>query len=112
MGGSFFDSVPAGDAHVLKSVIHDWDDEQSVAILRTCHAAASDHGVLLLVEQLVDQAPDPMRTAFSDINMLVMPGGGERTTDEYAALMAAAGWSFTRAVPTGTDVFLIEAVRN
>lgn len=110
VGGSFFDSVPPADAYVLKSVIHDWDDEESVAILRTCRSAAGPDGVLVLVEQLVDQAPDPVRTAFSDINMMVMPGGGERTTEEYAALLAAAGWTFTRAVPTGTDSFVLEAM--
>ena len=110
VGGSFFDGVPAGaDAYVLKSIIHDWDDESSGAILRRCREAADDAATLLLVEQLVDQAPDRVRTALSDINMLVMPGGQERTTNEYAALLAAAGWRLTRTVSTATDSFVIEA---
>ena len=68
------------------------------------------HGRLLLVEQLLDESPDPVRTAFSDLTMLIMAGGQERTTDEYLALLTAAGFDLTRTVSTGSDVFLIEAV--
>ena len=111
VGGSFFDAVPdGGDAYLLKSVIHDWPDAESVEILRTCRRAMPAHGRLLLVEQLLDGSPDPVRTAFSDLTMLVMAGGQERTTDEYHSLLAAAGFDLTRTVPTGSDVFMIEAV--
>lgn len=67
------------------------------------------HGRLLLVEQLLDESPDPVRTAFSDLTMLVMAGGQERTTEEYRSLLAAAGFDLTRTVTTGTDAFIIEA---
>jgi hypothetical protein len=67
-------------------------------------------GVVLIVEQLLDLAPDPVRTAFSDLNMLVAPGGRERELAEYGSLLTAAGFTLGRAVPTGTDVFVIEAL--
>ncbi|MFD7155854.1 methyltransferase [Kribbella sp. NPDC059898] len=66
-------------------------------------------GRLLILEQLLDQAPDPVRTAFTDLNMLVMTGGLERTTAEYAALLAAAGLRLTQTIPTSSDVFVLEA---
>ena len=110
VGGSFFASVPeGGDAYLLKSVIHDWPDAESVEILRTCRRSMPTHGRLLLLEQLLDKSPDPVRTAFSDLTMLVMAGGQERTTDEYRSLLAAAGFDLARTVTTGTDVFIIEA---
>jgi hypothetical protein len=109
VGGSFFDSVPRGDALVLKSVIHDWADAESIEILRVCRRSIPDDGRVLLVEQLLDRSPDPVRTAFSDLNMLVMTGGRERTTDEYRALLAAAELDLTDIVPTASQAFIIEA---
>ncbi|HLM04475.1 MAG TPA: methyltransferase [Blastococcus sp.] len=110
VGGDFFAGVPeGGDAYLLKAVIHDWPDEESVAILRSCRRAMAPTGTLLLVEQLLDQAPDPAVTAFSDLNMLVSPGGRERELAEYGRLLSAAGFRLVGAVPTGTDVFVIEA---
>ena len=110
VGGSFFASVPeGGDAYLLKSVIHDWPDAESVEILRTCRRSMPTHGRLLLLEQLLDKSPDPVRTAFSDLTMLVMAAGQERTTDEYRSLLAAAGFDLARTVTTVTDVFIIEA---
>jgi hypothetical protein len=111
IGGTFFDSVPdGGDAYLLKSVLHDWPDAAAIEILRTCRRSIPASGRLLLVEQLLDESPDPVRTALSDLTMLVMAGGQERTTDEYRWLLGAAGFDFTRTVATGGDAFIIEAV--
>jgi len=111
VGGDFFESVPEGcDAYLLKAVLHDWPNEECVAILRSCRRAMAPGGVVLLIEQVLDLAPDPVRTAFSDLNMLVAPGGRERELAEYGSLLTAAGFSLGRAVPTGTDVFVIEAL--
>ncbi len=110
-GGSFFEAVPGGaDAYLMKAVIHDWADPQAVDILRVCRRAVPDHGVLLLIEQLLGEGPEPARTSFSDLNMLVGPGGQERTRDEYRGLLEAAGFSLVAATGTGTAIFVIEAV--
>ncbi|TCC42096.1 methyltransferase [Kribbella speibonae] len=108
-GGNFLEAVPEGSLHLLKSVLHDWTDAEAIEILRNCRRAMPADGRLLILEQLLDQAPDPVRTAFTDLNMLVMTGGRERTTDEYRSLLAAAGLTLLRTIPTASDMFVIEA---
>jgi hypothetical protein len=110
VGGDFFAGVPeGGDAYLLKSIVHDWPDDDAVRLLRSCRSAMREDAVLLLVERLLGEGPDPVGTAFSDLNMLVGPGGRERDRDGYARLLEAAGLRLDRAVPTGTDVFVLEA---
>jgi hypothetical protein len=110
VGGDFFEAVPEGaDAYLLKAVIHDWDDREAVAILSTVRRAMPPGGVVLLIEQLLEEGPDPLRTALSDLNMLVAPGGRERTRGQYAALLAEAGLRLHDVLPTRTDVFVLEA---
>ena len=74
VGGSFFESVPAGgDAYILKYVVHDWDDERSVVILRRCREAMVPGTVLLLVEQVVPEqleaGPEARRVTRLDLDM-------------------------------------------
>ncbi|HEY3560111.1 MAG TPA: methyltransferase [Kribbella sp.] len=110
VGGNFFEEVPEGSLHLLKSVLHDWADPEAIAILRTVRRAMPADGRLLILEHLLDQAPDPVRTAFTDLNMLVMTGGQERTTDEYRTLLAAADLQLHQTIPTSSDLFAIEAI--
>jgi hypothetical protein len=114
-GGSFFDRVPAGaDAYLLKYVVHDWDDVQAAAILAVCRRDMSEDAALLLVERIL---PGPgagdrgarQDTALADLNMLVGPGGEERTIGEFEALLDGAGLSVTRVVPTAREISVIEA---
>jgi hypothetical protein len=110
VGGDFFAAVPpGGDVYLLKAVIHDWPDSESVQILSNVRKVLPDDGVLILVEQLLDEGPDSARTAFSDLNMLVAPGGRERTRQEYAALFERAGLVLAEVIPTASDVFLVVA---
>jgi hypothetical protein len=110
--GNFFESVPmGGDSHILKWIIHDWDDEKSVAILQNCHRALPENGKLILVEAVVPEGPEPHFSKFIDLNMLVMTGGRERTEDEFRALYEAAGFRLTRVVPTESPFSVIEGVR-
>jgi O-methyltransferase len=106
VGGSFFESVPrGGDAYVLKSVIHDWGDEESIAILRACAAALDGDACVLLVERdLGDEA-----SAWLDLQMLVMLCGRERTEDEYAGLFRAAGLEPSGVTPVGAGLAVYEA---
>jgi O-methyltransferase/methyltransferase family protein len=110
VAGSFFDSVPeGGDAYVLKWIIHDWEDEESVAILSTCRAAMGPDAVVLLIERDLGPPNENAVAKLADLNMFVMPGGRERTLDEYAALFDRAGLQFTAAHPTTTGHLVIEA---
>lgn len=106
VGGSFFEAVPrGGDAYVLKWIIHDWGDDEAVAILRTCAAALDgDAHVLLIERDLTDPA-----TSWLDLQMLVMLGGRERTEDEYEALFRAAGLEPAGATPIGAGLTVFEA---
>jgi hypothetical protein len=110
VGGSFFESVPAGaDAYVLKMIIHDWEDPEATAILRNCRAAMGG-GTILVIERIVGPPNEDPATAFSDLNMLVGPGGRERTREEFDRLFARADLTLTRSTPTGAGHHVIEAV--
>ena len=113
VSGNFFEAVPTGgDAHVLKWIIHDWDDEKSIAILKNCHRSLPENGKLILVEAVVPSGSEPHFSKFIDLNMLVMTGGRERTEGEFRALYDAAGFRLTRIVPTESPFSVIEGVRG
>jgi hypothetical protein len=106
--GSFFESVPdGGDAYLLKWIIHDWEDAEATAILRTIRQRNS---TVLVIERLVGPPNENAEAAFSDLNMLVGPGGRERTLDEFAALFDAAGYRLAGATPTDGPLTVIEGV--
>jgi 16S RNA G1207 methylase RsmC len=111
--GDFFDSVPSGgDVYIVKWIIHDWDDEQSVSILKNCHRAMAENGRLLLVEAVVPDGSEPHFSKYMDLNMLIMTGGRERTEDEYRTLLEASGFKLTRIVPTKSPMSIIEGERG
>jgi len=110
VSGSFFEAVPpGGDAYVLKAIIHDWEDEESVAILRACRDAIAPGGALLVVERLLGEPNERPEAKFSDVNMMVAPGGRERTLEEYGALFEAAGFRLVGETPTSSGRSVIEA---
>ncbi|MBI3801360.1 MAG: methyltransferase [Deltaproteobacteria bacterium] len=112
VAGDAFTSVPSGgDAYLLKWIIHDWDEEHSVAILKNCHRAMAEQGKLLLVEARVPPGNTPSFHKFMDLNMLVMTGGRERTEVEYQALLEAAGFRLTRTIPTPSEMDVMEGAR-
>jgi predicted O-methyltransferase YrrM len=108
VGGDFFESVPAGDAHVLKHILHDWDDEHCVAILRSARNATVQGGTLLVIEEALPPGNAPSPGKILDLFMLVV-GGRERTQVEYGALFEQAGYELTRIIPTAMPLHVIEA---
>jgi hypothetical protein len=109
--GSFFERVPAGgDVYLLKSILHNWDDARSVAILGHCRSVMRPDSKLLIVERVVPEGNEPSEAKLFDINMLVMLGGLERTPSEYRAILGDAGFELTRVVPTTTLVSVLEGV--
>jgi hypothetical protein len=107
--GSFFVAVPSGaDACLMRHIIHDWDDDQSTAILKNCRQALGKRGKLLVVEGVVPPGNEPSVSKFFDLAMMVLPGGMERTAEEYRRRYEAAGFRLSRIVPTRTWVSVIE----
>ena len=106
----FFEVVPGGaDAHVLKTVVHDWSDEDSLRLLKRCRSAIAVDGRMLVLEVVVPEGSGPDFSHLMDLNMLVMLGGMERTAREYESLLARAGFRLTRIVPTASPFSVIEA---
>jgi hypothetical protein len=111
VGGSFLESVPKGaDAYFMKHIIHDWDDDRCLRLLRNCHAAMPAHAKLLVSEKVLPEANDAPHTRILDLVMMLhTPGGRERTEAEYRALFEKAGFRLTRAIPTQVDNWIVEA---
>lgn len=111
VSGDFFAEVPAADAYILKHIIHDWDDERSIMILRTIHRAMNGDGKVLLAEMVIPNGNDPHPGKMLDLEMLTSPGGLERTAEEYENLFERAGFRLNRIVPTASPFSVIEAVK-
>ena len=112
IAGNFFESVPEGaDAITMKWIIHDWDDDQSITIMKNCARALPENGRLILVEAVVPPGDEMHFAKFIDLNMLVMTGGKERTAEEFRELYEAAGCKLTRVVATESPFSVIEGVK-
>jgi O-methyltransferase domain/Dimerisation domain len=102
VGGSFFERVPEGaDAYVMRVVIHDWEDDEAIAILKVCRRAMRESAKLLLIERVVGPPGENPTAKFSDLNMLVLPGGRERTDEEFSELFAKSGFELTQTFSAG-----------
>jgi hypothetical protein len=112
LSGSFFESVPAGhDAYLLSHIIHDWDDGENATILKNVREAMNPDGKLLIVEMVLPEGDAPHMGKMLDMMMMLVPGGEERTSAEYAELLEPNGFRLNRVVPTDSAVSVVEAVR-
>ena len=110
VGGDFFKSVPAGaDAYTLRWIIHDWPDAESITIMTAIRKAMKPAGRLIVIEEIVPETPELTWAKWLDLQMLVGPGGQERTATEYRALFAKAGFELERIIPTDAGSALIIA---
>jgi len=110
IAGDFFTSVPeGGDAYIMKWIIHDWDDEKSITILKNCRKQMGPGNRLILVDCVVPETAEPHFSKFIDMNMLVMTGGKERTEAEFSKLLADSGFKLLRVIPTDQPFSVIEA---
>ena len=107
----FFREVPSGcRAYLMKNVIHDWDDVKARDILVNCRRAIGANGVILLVEWNLSEANLPSTGKLSDLIMLVLAGGKERTVEEYRGLLTSSGFRLNRVIPTAVELAIFEAV--
>ena len=111
VSGDFFEHVtPGAGAYIVKHIIHDWDDDSARKILAAIRRAMPKNGKLLIAEMILPGMNEPGFAKLLDIEMLLIPGGRERTVDEYRALLGSAGLELTRVVGTRSPVSVIEAV--
>jgi len=110
VGGDFFEEVPPGDGYILAQIVHDWDDQRSLRILKTCRRAIAPGGKLLIVELVVAPGNQADFSKLLDLHMLAMAGGRERTEAEYRALLAEASFELTHVAPTPAGASVIEAL--
>jgi ubiquinone/menaquinone biosynthesis C-methylase UbiE len=112
VGGDFLEAVPeGGDVYIVSHCIHNWDERSCVRILANCRRAMLPRGRLLIVEAVLSAGDEPDPAKILDLAMLVVPGGAERTEDEYRSLLEKSGFRLTRVIPTRTpSASIIEAI--
>ena len=109
-GGDFFSSVlPDGDVYLLKSVLHNWNDEAAERLLQSCRRSMRPDARLLIAERLVPTDNASSEAQLFDINMLVIVGGQERTETEYRRVLERSGFALARVIATKSPLSLIEA---
>jgi hypothetical protein len=109
--GDMFSSVPAGfDAYIMKHIIHDWPDALCIQLLKACRKAVNANGRLLVVDSVIQPGNDSSPGKFLDLQMLIFPGGCERTEKQFRDLFVAAGWQLRRIIPTAASDSIVEGV--
>jgi O-methyltransferase domain/Dimerisation domain len=110
IAGDFFEFVPKGyDAYMLSNIIHDWNDELAITILQRCHEAMNKTSKLLLIEMVLGGKEEPSLARMTDLNMLVLTGGQERTIDDFKRLLDISGFVLENIVPVQSMTCIIEA---
>ncbi|MBL0137191.1 MAG: methyltransferase [Bacteroidetes bacterium] len=106
--GNFFEAVTEGaDIYLMKHVLHDWNDEQSVQILRNCSEAMHSGSKMLVIEAVIPTGNTRHPGKFMDINMMAMTGGKERTEAEYASIFEQSGLKLARVIHTNSPTLSI-----
>jgi len=109
-------SVPAGaDVYMLKHVLHGRKDPDAITILKNCRAVIPQHGTLLIIEFILPPLvshPDPQLEGhlMSDLNMLAVTGGKERSERQWKAILEPAGFTLTRVYPVEDDPLMVRNV--
>jgi hypothetical protein len=110
LAGDFFESVPnGGDLYLLSNILHDWDDERALLILRNCRGVMPSESRLLILEAVVPEGNDPALAKLVDMVMLALTGGQQRTEAEFRTLLAASGFGIAQVLPLDPINSLIEA---
>jgi hypothetical protein len=109
--GDMFRSVPSGaDAYLMKHIIHDWQDDLCVRLLKACRQGVNAGGKLLIVDTVIEAGNGFSHGKLLDLQMLIFPGGCERTESQFRDLLAAAGWRLNRIIPTAAPDSIVEGI--
>lgn len=110
--GDFFESVPnGGNTYILKHVLHNWDNERAIKILKNCHKVMAKNGKILVIEIVIRTGNEQFEGKFADLVMLQFLTGAERTKEEYRVLFERAGFKLTKIIPTQGTTSIIEGIR-
>ena len=107
--GDFFVSVPPADAYIMKHIIHDWDDDKAATIIKNCGKNLEAGGKVILVETVLPIGNEPHMGKWIDIEMFMLPGGRERTQEEFRELFDRAGFKLNKIVPTQSPLCVVES---
>lgn len=112
--GNFFEAIPEkADCYVMKNILHDWNDDKALLILKTCAGTMKAQSRLLLLEAVIPDTNEPHPGKFMDINMLVVQGGRERTIPEFRQLASAAGLQYRQTIHTASpECSIVELVQQ
>ncbi len=109
--GNFFEAVPAGgDAYLLLRIIHDWDDDHAIRLLTKCRQAMQAEQKILILERALDAENPELEATLTDLNMMVLLGGRERTDAQYEVLLKAAGFKLGQVIETDSPMHILEGV--
>jgi len=111
-GGDFFAAVPSADAYIMKHIIHDWSDDKALTIMKNCHRAGRGTAKVILIEAVLTPGNEPCFAKWLDLEMLLLPGGRERTEADFAKLFDRAGFRLTRVLQTNSPVCVLEAEKQ
>ena len=110
IGGDFFKEVPVrADAYVMRWILHDWSDEESVALLTNVRKIATPNARLIVVESVIPETSEFDMGKWMDLNMMVMATGRERTAAEFRDLLYQAGFALEQIVPTRSPLSIVVA---
>ena len=112
VSGDFFVSLPEANGYLLKHILHDWDDERATTILKNIHRAAPAKASVIAIDAVLTPGNEPHLAKWLDIEMLLLPGGRERTQEEFAKLFEKGGFKLTRVIHTKSPVCVIEAEKT
>ena len=111
VSGNMFESVPQGmDAYIMKHIIHDWPDDLCIKILKGCRQGINAGGKLLIADFVIRPGNNGVAAKILDLEMLLFPGGMERTETQFRDLLAAAGWRLSRVVSTASEISIVEGI--
>jgi hypothetical protein len=108
--GDFFASVPPGDIYLIKRILHDWDDDQAIVVLRNCRAAMNAGGRIVVIDAVIPTGNEPHQAKTLDLMLMASLVGRERTEEDFVQLFAASGLRLSRVMPTPTALSMIESV--
>jgi len=112
IAGDFTESIPVkADIYLLKHIIHDWYDDKNEKILRNIRDVMPEGAKVLIIDSVVPPPGEPHFSKFLDLEMLMLPGGMERTAEEFETLLTKSGFKLTRIIPTPSPISIVEAVK-